>query len=81
MMSNENICEFETSSDSADDSADDCNELQEEISNVDERNQRAMLPAPIGEGLQNQLSASSLVSTSGPVIFVGEKYVSFNSSS
>ena len=77
MMSNENVHECETTSNSADD----CNELQQVISDVDERNQRAILPAPIGEGLQNQLSTSSLASTSGPVIFVGEKYLNFSSSS
>ena len=79
-MSNENVHEFETSSnpddnDSADDSA------IELISDDHERNQQAILPASTMEGLQNQLSDCSLASTHGTTLVVlnkGKKCVIFN---
>ena len=77
-MSNVTSSEFETSSNSDNQGGNDGNKQQQQIPRIDEKNEEAIFQIPMMEGLQKQLSASNLSTTSGTVnIFVSKAYLWF----
>ena len=74
-MSNENISEFETSSNLGHETAKDDNKREQQIPNIEETNEQGILSASVMENLQNQLLPESPAAK--PVLFVGKTKSSF----